>query len=294
MTEHTFSHGGTLRAYRVYRPAGYRAGGRAVVLLHGGAQSMRKIFVTGANGWPAWREVADRENTLLIIPNGIGMGVPSGQTDTQRWNDLRFPGETLPDDTDFLATTLRRVARDHAFDPKKLHAFGSSSGGLMLLRALLERPELVVSGAAALAALPEAPPKPNATALPPILFINGDADPIVRAAGGTILDSPVRMRPVADSVRTWETLSLGETSEALVSTVHQQNGYTLTLTKYPEAGTRRRSESLLVHAAGHHLPSRAYPPRNDALTLEVSGPGSRAFETAEVAHAFFLKSENRR
>lgn len=55
-TESSILIGGLRRWYRIYRPAHLPKGAATVVLLHGGTQSMRKIFNSRAGGpAPGWR-----------------------------------------------------------------------------------------------------------------------------------------------------------------------------------------------------------------------------------------------
>jgi poly(3-hydroxybutyrate) depolymerase len=58
--EQSLEVGGATRWFRVHVPRADMHGAPAVVVLHGGAQSMREIFERNAGGSQAWRDVADR------------------------------------------------------------------------------------------------------------------------------------------------------------------------------------------------------------------------------------------
>src|SRR5271156_5200830 len=67
--EFSINSGGMTRWFRVYIPASFSEGAPAVFVLHGGTQSMRKIFNDHVGGTNAWIPIADREGILLVVPN---------------------------------------------------------------------------------------------------------------------------------------------------------------------------------------------------------------------------------
>ena len=113
--------GGQTRWVRIYSPASARASAPAVLLLHGGTQSMRKVFRDAAGGTRAWLDVADREGVVLIVPNGTNRSGGDAAGDSQAWNDYRvFGTDTRVDDVAFLRQLVAQAMRDLDLDPKRL------------------------------------------------------------------------------------------------------------------------------------------------------------------------------
>ena len=189
---------GPCRFYLVAEPPGDAAARPAVVLLHGGSQSMRTILEPTAA--PArWLTLAEKHGIVLLVPNGFNVERQDGGTDRQTWNDLRPPGRTpisQEDDVGFIAAMLEREAPRRRIDREAVFVTGSSNGGMMAHRLLVERPDLFAAGVSFIASLP-AEPVPLPPRARPIMLVNGDADPLMPWEGGTVGfgGSPVRSTP---------------------------------------------------------------------------------------------------
>jgi polyhydroxybutyrate depolymerase len=139
---------GATRVYRVYVPNSAKPNAPSVVVLHGGGQSMRKIFAPTGGANLAWLAVADREGVVLIVPNGTNRdnGDPLGEQ--QNWNDLRNDtARVAVDDVAFIKRVLQAEVPRLKLDPKRVHVTGASNGGMMSMRLLIEAPELFAAAA---------------------------------------------------------------------------------------------------------------------------------------------------
>ena len=94
------------RWYRVYIPRSLSEKAPVVLLLHGGRQSMRRMFRSGAVATKEWADLAETEHFLLVVPNGTNA---SGDTrgDRQGWNDGRIVDSPVNPEVDDVASCRR-------------------------------------------------------------------------------------------------------------------------------------------------------------------------------------------
>jgi len=195
-TEKTIISGGVERFYTVVTPNGLPPRSPAVVVLHGGGQNMRAILEPDAPQF-RWIELAQANGFALLVPNGWNVQQQDGGTNQQSWNDLRPSGDgnfSEQDDAGFIAEMLGIEAERLGLDPRAIFVTGSSNGGQMTHRMLIERSDLFAAGVSFIANLPQADiPDPETPR--PILLVNGDADPLMPFEGGRTgggIGEPVR------------------------------------------------------------------------------------------------------
>lgn len=116
---------GVSRSYCGYKPVNYQ--GRAVVFhFHGGLSDCTREDYTN------WKEIADREGILLIMPNGLD----------NTWNACSAPPEVCDwprgsseengvDDLGFFQLLRARI--DAQFAPERVYVGGFSKGAMMAL-----------------------------------------------------------------------------------------------------------------------------------------------------------------
>ncbi len=162
--EGTLAHDGAERQFRFYVPDRIVDGSHAVVLLHGGKQSMDKVFASNAGGTQEWTAIAEDAGFLLIVPNGTNSktGRPGG--DDQHWNDCRPPNDdpvtqSKADDVGFVVALAEWAAQRFPVDEQRSYVTGASNGGKMTFRIATERHERVVGAAAS---SPTCPTRPSA------------------------------------------------------------------------------------------------------------------------------------
>jgi polyhydroxybutyrate depolymerase len=190
-------HAAVISAGTMVRPEGQRdyllaqaqtpaPGKRALVILlhgHGGSASLafgREKFTDPA---VAWLDVVDRENVLLIAPQGT-----KGSDKLPGWNDCRADAPTNPttDDVGLIGALIDKAIAELGADPERVYITGISNGGTMTYRAGMELKQPV----AAIAVLSGLMPARSLCAAPtralPVLVTHGTSDKISPYAGGAI------------------------------------------------------------------------------------------------------------
>ena len=295
-TESSLRVGSLERWFRVYRPRKLPEHPPAVLLLHGGTQSMRKIFALRAGGTRAWTSVCDREGAVLIVPNGVNPQTGDTRGDNQNWNDLRSSKSdrnSTADDVSFILQLLDEMVRTHGLDKGRIYVTGASNGGMLTYRLLIEAPERFAAGAAFIALLPadlrglEPPPKPT-----PLLILNGTEDPLVRWEGGPIRGQTEKLMS-AESHRDWwiranRAQGNGVREEALPD-ASPDDGCRIYRTLHPAQTGGAPVLFLKVQGGGHTLPSRTHTLPDNAMVRRLIGPVCRDAEGAELAWEFMSR-----
>lgn len=172
------------RSYTLYIPNKTSSLGRPlIILLHGHGGDADGLL--GENGkkapYKVWLEIADRENLVLVVPNGtVG---PSGKT---AWNDCRkdASNNSTSNDIAFINTLIDHVALKIKIDQSRIYATGTSNGGHMSIRLALELSERINAVAPVVAAMPKNNKCTSSNHPVPILFMIGTEDPILPYQGG--------------------------------------------------------------------------------------------------------------
>jgi polyhydroxybutyrate depolymerase len=175
--------GNVTRYFRYYVPSNLPKNAAVVILLHGGTQSMRKIFGANSGGTLAWQPLAETEKFLLVVPNGVSE-TGDTQGDRQNWNDCRPPvassrTRTTADDVGFIRQLVTWASTQYGIDRRRVYATGASNGGLMSYRLGIELNDQIAAVAAFIANLPAASECRNAARPIPIMMSNGTADPLM-------------------------------------------------------------------------------------------------------------------
>jgi polyhydroxybutyrate depolymerase len=153
-----------------------------VIVFHGSRIDGSKI-----REWTAFEfdQMADKSHFVVAYPDGVDHG----------WNDLSNTRATTAkkkgiDDIGFIQALIEKQRQLHHIDPQRVYAFGYSNGGAMIFRVLAQQPGLFAAAATVAAALPTAESSlltvPLPQTVPPILLVNGTADPIIPYEGGRI------------------------------------------------------------------------------------------------------------
>lgn len=184
---------GGMRAYRLYRPPGLLPGERRplLVMLHGCGQA-----AAGFAASTRMNRIADRERFWVLYPEQDRLANPQGCWQWFEANSGRAAAEMS-----LLMRALAQVCLAYPIDAEKTALAGLSAGASMAallaathparFRAVVMHsglaPGLAKSRATALAAMQgrrRAPPLPASDLLPPLLVIQGAADPLVAASNG--------------------------------------------------------------------------------------------------------------
>lgn len=118
---------GVTRWFLVQPPPDVTRPAPVLIVLHGGTQSMRRIFADTAGATRGWLALARRENVLLLVPNGINAATGDAKSDDQNWNDLRHgvARESDADDVGFIRSLLDHASKTYAIDPYRVYVTGA-------------------------------------------------------------------------------------------------------------------------------------------------------------------------
>ncbi len=288
--------GNVERWYRVYVPDDLPEHAPAVMLLHGGTQSMRKIFERKNGGTQYWLDLAKREKFLLIVPNGTNPKTGDTKDDKQRWNDLRKPiTATLGkmDDVGFIQTLLDWSIRTYALDSTRIYLTGASNGGMMSYRLLLELPGRFAAAAVFISSIPNDPNVLQRHDVRPIplLIANGTKDRFFHWNGGY-------QKQVGDVIGAnqlvswWNRTNQTDSTKAVSDTLpdrDSKDGCRIYRTYYPPQKNGAPLVFYQIDGGGHNLPSIAYTIPQNFMVKWIFGTNCRDAEGAELAWEFMKK-----
>ena len=185
---------GDTRQYAVYAPQADMRDRPVWVFLHGGGQSMHLLEAEPS----AFRDLADRENILLVFPNGTHVHSGDFAGDRQRWNsgltvDLGHVNQI--DDVSFILSVMTAVHDEYGTDQSRAYISGVSDGGYMTQRIIRDHEHPFAAAASLLANTPNDPVILGSTPVRPVpllLWMNSDdssfnADQSLSGLAGEIL-----------------------------------------------------------------------------------------------------------
>jgi polyhydroxybutyrate depolymerase len=294
--ELNLQHDGLKRWFRVYRPAELPPDAAVVVLLHGGTQSMRKIFRPRSGGTQEWRRVAEQEKFLLLVPNGTNPKTGDTFGNHQNWNDVRLAASVNNppvDDVGFLAALLDWAGQKYAVDRTRLYVTGASNGGMMTYRLLMELSDRIAAGAAFIANLPVDDRRMRIPDRPvPLLICNGTEDPLVRWEGGEIPGGRGNLRSARQTVAWWVKANRANSQRPESFPVQDSDpddGCRLYRTLYPPLAGGTVVEFIRMQGGGHTLPSKRHPLPERLWIKRLFGPACRDVEGAWLAWDFLKR-----
>lgn len=296
-SENQIEIGQSRRWYRVFRPHNFQMGNPAVVLIHGGGQSMRKIFQGDNNPAKHWKVIAEREGFLLIVPNGTNARTGDTKGDRQNWNDLRTDGVANPDadDVQFISKLLDSIQPSCKFDSRRVYVTGASNGGMMTFRLLIEEPKRFAAGAAFIASLPAADQTISPPETPtPILICNGTKDPLVKWEGGVIGRNRGVVRSVEATVQWWATANKCDPHPKSMKRLPDRapdDGCRIQHYVYQPARGGAALEFFKVVGGGHSLPSIHSRLPENRLIKSLIGNMCHDVEGAELAWEFLQRHQ---
>jgi len=192
---------GRSRAFRVHVPPGYGIDPLPLVIVfHGGGGNWQS-----AERQTGFTALADRENFIVVYPNGSGRLADRLLT----WNACNCCGYALDrkiDDVAFLRAMVKSLRANFKIDADRIYATGISNGGMLCYRLACELSDVIVGIAPVAGAF-------NCEVCKPIrpvsvLAIHGTADQHVLYEGGKPKKRADRWHPRVDrsvsyAVRFW-------------------------------------------------------------------------------------------
>jgi polyhydroxybutyrate depolymerase len=283
--------GGVTRYFRFYVPSGLAERPPVVFLLHGGTQSMRKIFRANAGGSQTWQEVADEERFLLVAPNGTNARTADARGDDQNWNDCRSglaEHGAGADDVGFITALIDWADRAVGIDRSRVYVTGASNGGGMSYRLAIERPDRFAAVAVFIMNL-AADSQCGAPKTPvPILICNGTADPLVPWDGGGVVGGRRgQVLSAPQTLKIWKEADRIADAPAAVTRypdLDREDGSTVSCERFVPRPGGADLVFCTVEGGGHTMPSREHPvPRWARLLV---GGQNQDVEGARLAWEF--------
>jgi polyhydroxybutyrate depolymerase len=170
---------GVEREYLLHVPGALPVGQAVplVFVFHGGGGT-----AAGTMALSRFNAVADREQFLVVYPQGIGRG----------WNDGRITQVSQAhrenvNDLAFVDALLAHLSRQYRIDPRRVFATGISNGGIFSHYLAAHRAEKIAAIAPVAGGIAQPFDQVFRPAAPvSVLIVQGTADPLVPYAGGRI------------------------------------------------------------------------------------------------------------
>jgi len=261
--EVSLPHNKLTRYFRVYRPEKLEENPAAVFVLHGGKQSMRKIFKKNAGGSQEWQSIADKEGFLLVVPNGINIKNGDTNGEKQNWNDCRLPVEgngsaSIADDVGFIDSLIVWIHDHYHTDMNRTYVTGASNGGMMTFRLVTELGNKFAAAAAFVANQPELSDCKEPEYAIPLMIMNGTHDPLVLWEGGQIRKQGVNLLSAEDTLQYWIKVNKLITPQQVTNlpdTNTKDGSYIIKRTYPPEDSNSAELRFYQVKGGGHTMPS---------------------------------------
>jgi len=279
----TINVSGMNRNYHLYIPQNYN-NAPIVLLFHGNKSSYDLILGLGAlreimAPYKVWIDIAEQENIILAIPDGIDMG----------WNDCRNDASGNPNSDDVLFTTtlLDFIRNKYQADVSKVYAVGTSNGGQMAMRLAQEIPTKLKAFAAIVAANPKNSQCTSSTLPISALFMNGTADEILPYEGGFMEDDRGEVFSSEETISYWVDRNGTDTTPIETNFVNINSFDDCTIKKYLYTNGTSNTEVAFyeVDNGGHAEPSIAQ--RYSNLFLIALGNQNSDIEMANEVWNFF-------
>jgi polyhydroxybutyrate depolymerase len=252
----SFTFGGLKRTFLYYIPANAKDLQRKlplVLVLHGGSGSpegMEKLTFNRFN------ELADRDGCIVVYPAGID----------KNWNDGRDVPESKAfkdniDDVGFISALIDEFIQDHNADAHRVYVTGISNGGIFSTRLACELAGKLAAAAPLSGSMPSNLPG-NCSPEDPIsmLFINGDADPLVPFKGGQVHffnRKRGEVIPVMEAVRIWAKLDgcNGAPVTESLPPKDPKDPTRVDKVTYPVSKNGSEVVAYVIHGGGHTWPN---------------------------------------
>jgi polyhydroxybutyrate depolymerase len=291
--EGSLRHGNLTRHFRYYAPANLPANAPVVVLLHGGNQSMRQLFKERAGGSRAWPALAQQQQFLLIVPNGVNSETGDTDGDRQSWNDCRQQGEVLDrvDDVGFIGKLIDWAGERYRVDRRRIYVTGASNGGMMSQRLGIELGQRVAAIASFIGNLPDPSECRAARGPVPVMLVNGTADPVVPWAGGQVAGGETKVVSTLATVDYWLRVNGVEGATPIVTqlpNLNRRDRSRVISNRYESGAKGAPVWFYRVEGGGHTMPSVQYEVPQ-FLQRRLVGNQNRDVEGAEAAWSFLSR-----
>ena len=288
-----FNSNGYQRTYDVYLPNNNLKSLKPLVLLLHGHFGNADVMTGESNKkapYKVWRTIADREDWVLLIPDGA-----FGSDNHRGWNDCRANTTTNPetDDVDFLNSLIQSLSEKYPIDNNRIYAQGTSNGGMMAYRLAIESGVNFRAIAAVVAAMSEKSECFETKVPISVMVMNGTKDPILPYSGGNIGKKRAQNKGRGSVISTPESIKYwvnnnGISLQPRVSILPNRNRRDRSIVRVEYyAGGINNTEVVLyeVRGGGHTEPSLSE--HYGKLFKLIVGHQNKDIEMAEEVWKFF-------
>jgi polyhydroxybutyrate depolymerase len=280
-------HDGTTRYFDVFVPNNLKLNPELVIQLHGGTQSKEELY-DGGGACMYWKDVAEKNNFLLLVPNGTNAETGKATGNKLNWNDCRIhPDEKNADDVGFISKLIDWSIVNYKVNSKKVFVTGVSNGGLMSYRLALEIPQKITAITAFNANLYKESECKNTNIPIPVMIVNGTKDEFMPFYGGK---TKFRHEDALSSQETVDFWVKNNFSGNLPKTEITKFGgskpiKSITCTIYDPESSTNQIRYYEIEGAGHAMPGKKYV--LSRFAQRIVGKQNQAIEGAELAWDFF-------
>jgi polyhydroxybutyrate depolymerase len=224
-------------------------------------------------------EIADRENFIVVYPQGTG----------NFWNDGRERAPKV-DDVGFIRALMAHLEKMLTIDRRRIYAAGISNGGMMTQRLACELSDKIAAIASVAASMPENySPQCRPTATISVLLIHGTDDPLVPYRGGPLSAASNiggSVWSVADTIKYWVAHDKCNRKPAIDYLPDKDPNESSVTRRESYAGCAKATDVVLltVEGGGH-----TWPGANPYLPESRTGRTTKDFDGSEAIWSFFKK-----
>jgi polyhydroxybutyrate depolymerase len=287
-------HDGLTRYFDVFVPSVLKANPELVIQLHGGTQSKDELYDKNSGASRMWKEVAEKNSFLLIVPNGTNLKTGKADGQSLNWNDCRMPikNEKQADDVGFISKIIDWSIQKYNTDPYKTFITGVSNGGFMSYRLALEIPNKITAIAAFVANFPsETECVPTSMYVPtaaiiPVMIVNGTKDSFIPFDGGITSFKKESILSSQETVNFWiKNNKIASIKPQVIPILDISKKDKSTVVQYLYGSGDKKVSYYVVTGGGHTMPGKKYVlPK---IIQKIVGKQNQDIEGAEIAWDFF-------
>lgn len=280
-----FVHQGFRRALHYYAPAQLPERPAVLIVLHGSGSTAEQVHALLGE---AFVQLADREGIVVIYGNGFAGG----------WNDLRARSPHLAkklnlDEIGYFRWVIHWAEQTLGVDRGRTFYFGMSNGAQIIMKLLVEAPEMVTAAALVGANLPrsaELDEQCERLRPRPVMFVNGTADNVMPYEGGKARVLKIfdfgEVHSAEKTARCWVASADVQAPPINTHIDTRDDGTSIDLRRWSEPG-KPEVRTYRVNGGKHTIPM---PPRGTACDSLLSTSGD--MNTVEEAWSFFQSQSN--
>jgi polyhydroxybutyrate depolymerase len=280
---------GIARYFDVFVSKNWKKKSELVIQLHGGTQSKDKLYDDNGGGSKYWKDLAEKENFLLIVPNGTNSETGKTTGDKLNWNDCRVhPNDNNADDVGFISKIIDWSIANYSINAKKVYITGVSNGGLMSYRLALEIPQKITAIAAFNANFYKESECKNTNIPIPVMIVNGTKDKFMPFDGGKTKFRNEDALSSKETVNFWIKNNHLDDRNVVVTSVFDTNKddkSTIQSFFYKDSNDNNAVLYCIVNGAGHTMPGKKYV--LSRFIQRLVGRQNQDIEGAEMAWEFF-------